>query len=203
MVDFVEKTTWADNAGGGTPITAAELLRMERGIAAGGPGNLIDSAERTTLFDVQAVSTTATLVEGLVIEVPAQTRPWLMTFWSMAVLNTGTSVAGSLQTILVQFNDITAGGPGSTYAEARYTGIQPVTGNTASAGSPHPVANKSWQGAISNSKIMPPNTQTRRMAVYARTLVATITNWSAAYLYAGDTPAQDIYGPMSLTAVLL
>jgi hypothetical protein len=191
VVEFAERTDWVDFPSTATRVNAADLLRWERGIAAGGPGNEIDSAERTVFFDVQAVSNTYTFVEGLQIDVPAQARPFMVEFWAVCQLSTGTAAAATLQGLQVTLNDVTAGTPGTIFGYDPYYVAAPTT--TA----------RVFQATVHIQRRFAPTAARRIFSIYARTAVATPTNWGSVFLLGDDAGISGTNPPMWLRAVSL
>lgn len=151
----------------------------------------IDSAERTTSFDLTNNNNVLTLVDGLRITIPPQTRAFQVEFDCYAFANGGTSASGTGQGVFVSLNDVTAGGPGSSYDLGSKSFFQPA------------VANQTQYEKIHMSKRFLPNTTTRSFQIYAKSLVANPTGWAFTNIYAAETPGFDIYSPMLLIARVL
>lgn len=145
---------------------------------------LIDLAERYDNFDVQAVGTTATLIDGLELEIPPQTRSWRLGAHIYGQLLTGTAASGTLQAILLYAYDSTSGTDVGPYAVATMDAV---------AGA---VTNRQWNDNLILSRPFAPNAASRYMRLFARTIIATPTGWSQATLLAGDIPNSGNAGPM-------
>lgn len=195
------KQTWTDGAAGGTPTSAARFSYMETGIenahldltshsantALHSPATEIDSAERATMFDVQAIGVTQTDVDGMFLVVPPQTRPYMVRGHFLVYFVTGTAASASVETVQIILVDHTSTPVTVGYAAA--TGIQPSA------------ASKNELFSVALERRFEPNAATKYYKIQSRLLAAAVTNWTSAQILAGNAPDGDVYPPMVLAAV--
>jgi hypothetical protein len=145
---------------------------------------LIDSAERFDIFDVQAVGVTATLIDGMELEIPPQQRSWRVRCKIPAQLLTGTAASGTLQSILLYLYDSTSGTDVGPYD-------QDIFSCTAGA-----VTNRQWNKTMMIDRIFDPTTTSRYLRLLTRTIITTPSGWSQALLQGADSPVSGNTPPM-------
>jgi hypothetical protein len=183
------KTDWVDDATGVDPdsqVTAAKLNAI--GVEINSIGE-IDLAERSAAFDVQAVGITATFVEGLLVTVPPQTRPYAIEFDAMAQHATGTAASGSVNNIQAFLNEFELISTDTLYGTAVFS---------SAAGA---VTNRTWQGAMRICRRFPPNAATKYYRITSRLAIAAISGWAGSHILGADPPTSGTYHPMKLRAV--
>lgn len=160
-----------------TPATHQDVLDRINSV------RLIDSAERFDNFDVQAVGVTATLIDGMELEIPPQSRSWRVRCKVFSQINTGTATTGTLQAILLYLYDSTSGDVGP-YDQDVFPAV---------AGG---VTNRQWNKNLMIDRIFDPTTTYRYMRLFTRTIIATPTGWGQALLAGGDMPVSGSTAPM-------
>lgn len=166
-----------------TSITTADVI--DKRLICNSPFE-IDYSERNTTFDIQAIGTTLTDVEGLLVIVPPQVRPFRIDCWALITFNTGTAAAGNVQQVNFTLIDYTSGSTNVAFSST-YGASTAVTGRT-------------LQSPITLSRRFPPNPSTRYFKIAAKQVLATITNWTSTGIFAGDIP-NDTLPPAYIQAV--
>lgn len=147
----------------------------------------IDHAERNTSFLLTGLTSTYIDVEGLQIDVPATTQPYMLDFMSTVSTFTGTSAAGANVIIMFKIIDTTNS---LTWAYVPVTAVQVVSG-----------ASFQYQvNAVMARRILP-HTTARTYKVQVRTAAAAFpANWGASSLLVDDSPTSGLYPPAYLRA---
>lgn len=166
-----------------TALTSANLVD-KRWVVPDPSGMEIDTAERSALFDVRAVGTTATDVEGLVIYVPPRSRHYLIVFDCLTEHVSGTAAAAALQGITVNLMEDT-----SLWA----TCVSPYTQVS--------TASRTIYGVIRIARRFPPTSIARSYKIQTRLQQSAVANWTSSKLYAGDSPVSGVGQPMILSAI--
>lgn len=173
------------------PVSAARMLHIEDGLVALDKARLIDSSERTSNFDVQAVGVTNTLIDGLEVVIPPQTVPWLVMAKLPWQMNTGTAATGTLQGIIPGIYDGTSGSDVGAYEQGSAVAL---------AGA---ITSRQWNGEMILWKIFGPNAATRYLRVLAKTLIATPSGWGQSLIVGQDSPTTGQWSPSHIMAVAL
>lgn len=146
----------------------------------------IDHAERTVQFDIQAIGTTYTDIEGWQITVPATTQPYKLYLEGLIGSTTGTAAAGANLAAYLKVIDV-ANSNLYMYSIAPFSQI--VAG-----------ASITQQFNVVATRRISPHSTPRTYKVQARTSAAIPTGWSALLLVNNDAPTQGIYPPAILRA---
>jgi hypothetical protein len=146
----------------------------------------IDHAERNTAFDIQAIGTTYTDIDGLQITVPPQTQSYMMTF--SGLVNATTTATATNGTLLGAFFRIYDPNSTATWAYTAATFIQVGT------------AALSFQAPVFMGRRMNAHTTSRTYKVQVRTSVGVPAGWGTLILQANDAPNTGIYPPAYLRA---
>lgn len=162
---------------------------MESGIElASQIGAEIDTAERAYNFDVQAVGTTQTAVEGMQLVVPPQSRPYYVRSHIRVQFVTGTAAAASLHQVNVILCDYTSG----TSVNVDYA---PASALQVSA------ATKTIWVPVAMERRFEANSVTKYYRIETRLQSAAVSGWTSTLLLADNTPDSGVYPPMMMTAV--
>lgn len=176
------------------PATATTLatanLVDKRVIVAATPGTEINTGRRITTFDVQAVGTTQTEVEGLRVTVPPQNGPYKLSVTMPVRFVTGTAAIVAQHIVNVQLQDETASNVVVGYNAATYVQVTAAT--------------KTVTVPLTIEKRFDANASTKVYKVTAALSAAAAANWTSTQIMAGDLPtAGEFFPPVDLIAVSL
>lgn len=152
-------------------------------------GAEIDSSERATPFDVQAVGTTATDVDGLSVSVPATSRPYLIRATFMVNYVTGTAAQNAVAgVILILVDDTVFASPVSVAS------VQNNQGQIAAA-------TRTYNNSVILERRFEPTATAKHYKIQARLSATIPANWTSVQLFAENLPSSGSYSPMLMTAV--
>lgn len=172
-----------------TTLSSANLVD-KRMLLNGQPGAAIDIARRTTSFDVQAVGTTATDVEGLLVVVPPQVRSYRLQCTCQIAFATGTAAANTVQQVNLTLIDQDA---------AVTVGYAAVTATQGSA-----AATRTINLSATIDVALDPNSVTKTYKIQAKLAAASVANWTSTSIIGGTLPdSGGVFPPILLTAVSL
>lgn len=180
--------TWVDGSEGGTPVSAARLNHIEQGVTTANAKGIIDVGFRTSFFDVQAVGTTQTEVEGLRVVVPPRTAPYLVRISAPVKFLSGTAAVASLHTINMQLQDETNSNAVVQYGNATYVQVTAASQNV--------------NQVITLEQYFEPNATTKYYKITAALTATAVANWTQTRIQAGNLPtAGELFPPIALIAM--
>lgn len=174
-----------------SPVAGDLWLVTDISTAAAGsnaPGQEIDAVERSSTFDVQAVGVTTTDVDGMMLVVPPQTRPYVLSVSFLATFVTGTAAIAASQGIIVSVQDFT--GTPVNVILSWLTGPTQVTAVSRTENKPFAVERR-----------LEPHTMTKYYKLRVSLANAAPANWTSVQIYAEDAPTTGSYPPMLMKAV--
>lgn len=172
-----------------TTLATANLVD-KRVIVAATPGTEIDTGRRITTFDIQAVGTTQTEVEGLRVTIPPQNGPFRISCTMQIRFVSGTAAAASLHTVNVQLVDQTNSNAIMAYNSTSYVQVTAAT--------------KTVNASLTIDHRFDATTTTKVYMITAALNAAAVSGWTSTRIMAGDLPtAGEFETPVDLIAVSL
>lgn len=172
-----------------TTLASGNLVD-KRVIVAGTAGVEIDTGRRATNFDIQAVGTTFTEVEGLFVSIPPQQRPYRISCTMPIRFVSGTAAAAAFNQVNIQLQDTTNSNAVMGYNATSYTQVSAAT--------------KSPFASLTVDARFDANTTLKTYKIYAALNAAAPASWTSTQIMAGDLPtAGEFFTPVDLIAVSL
>jgi hypothetical protein len=176
------------------PATATTLasgnLVDKRVIVAATPGTEIDTGQRIANFDVQAVGTTQTDVEGLRVNVPPQNGPYRITCTMPIRFVTGTAAIAAQHQVHVTLVDETNSNAVVKNISAGYVQVTAAT--------------KTITVPLTIDQRFDANATAKVYKIMAALTAAAVSGWTSTQIAAGDLPtAGEVFSPVQLIAVSL